>query len=350
MKGKISVAVAVAALVLSSCAHKSEVVTFSRPVKLYTVESMRYFERNYPGVVKSEHISNLAFKMSGQLVKLNVENGQRVAKGELIAEIDPIDYNLQLDAARAAYVNSKSQLERYSRLIAKQAISQQEYESVQAAYKRDKSTYDNAASMVRETKLYAPFSGIIERRYVDNYQRVQPSEPVVRLIDPGALEVDFTLPENNIDLMKAVDKRFYITFEAYPAVKFKAKVTKFVDASPDGSGVPVTVALDDSAFDIAKYTVRPGFSAEVTLSIVNDEAEDLTAVPVTALRGGLTGSADSVWVYDKRDSTVTLHGISTGELFGKDMISVTSGLVPGDEVVTAGVYQLVNGEKVRPLR
>ncbi len=204
--------------------------------------------------------------------------------------------------------------------------------------------------MVRETKLYAPFSGIIERRYVDNYQRVQPSEPVVRLIDPEALEVDFTLPENNIDLMKSGDKQFYITFEAYPATRFKAKVTKFVDASPDGSGVPVTVALDDPSFDIRKYTVRPGFSAEVTLSIVNDDAADITAVPVTALRGGLTGSADSVWIYNKRDSTVTLHGVTTGELFGKDMISVTDGLVPGDEVVTAGVYQLVDGEKVRPLR
>lgn len=342
---------AIAALpALLSCTGKSGVVTFSRPVKLYEVESMRFLERNYPGVVKSERTSNLAFKMSGQLVKLNVENGQRVAKGEFIAEIDPIDYNLQLDAARAAYINSKSQLERYSRLIAKQVISQQEYESVQAAYKRDKSNFDNAMSMVRETKLYAPFSGIIERRYVDNYQRVQPSEPVVRLIDPEALEVDFTLPENNIDLMKSGDKQFYITFEAYPATRFKAKVTKFVDASPDGSGVPVTVALDDPSFDIRKYTVRPGFSAEVTLSIVNDDAADITAVPVTALRGGLTGSADSVWIYNKRDSTVTLHGVTTGELFGKDMISVTDGLVPGDEVVTAGVYQLVEGEKVRPLR
>ena len=342
---------AIAALpALLSCTGKSGVVTFSRPVKLYEVESMRFFERNYPGVVKSERTSNLAFKMSGQLVKLNVENGQRVAKGEFIAEIDPIDYNLQLDAARAAYINSKSQLERYSRLIAKQAISQQEYESVQAAYKRDKSNFDNAMSMVRETKLYAPFSGIIERRYVDNYQRVQPSEPVVRLIDPEALEVDFTLPENNIDLMKSGDKQFYIPFEASPATRFKAKVTKFVDASPDGSGVPVTVALDDPSFDIRKYTVRPGFSAEVTLSIVNDDAADITAVPVTALRGGLTGSADSVWIYNKRDSTVTLHGVTTGELFGKDMISVTDGLVPGDEVVTAGVYQLVDGEKVRPLR
>ncbi len=294
---------AIAALpALLSCTGKSGVVTFSRPVKLYEVESMRFFERNYPGVVKSERTSNLAFKMSGQLVKLNVENGQRVAK------------------------------------------------SVQAAYKRDKSNFDNAMSMVRETKLYAPFSGIIERRYVDNYQRVQPSEPVVRLIDPEALEVDFTLPENNIDLMKSGDKQFYITFEAYPATRFKAKVTKFVDASPDGSGVPVTVALDDPSFDIRKYTVRPGFSAEVTLSIVNDDAADITAVPVTALRGGLTGSADSVWIYNKRDSTVTLHGVTTSELFGKDMISVTDGLVPGDEVVTAGVYQLVEGEKVRPLR
>ena len=78
MSRNLSAAVVATAFALFSCAPRNEVVTFARPVKLYRVESMRSFERNYPGVVGSEHVSNLAFKMSGQLIKLNVENGQTV--------------------------------------------------------------------------------------------------------------------------------------------------------------------------------------------------------------------------------------------------------------------------------
>lgn len=349
MKNSILLIVGVGAMLLSSCARHVEPTTFQRPVKLYRVQSMRLFERTYPGVVKSRQTVTLAFKMSGQLINVGVTNGQKVDKGSLIAQVDPTDYRLALESARAAYLNSKSQLERYSRLITRQAISEQEYESAKAAYERDKSTYDNATDMLGQTKLFAPFSGIIENCYVDNYQRIQAAEPIVKLINPDNLEVNFTMPENNIDLMKAPRKEFFITLEAYPTVRFKAKVIKFVDASPDGVGVPVTVAFDDASFSAARYDVRPGFSADVTLSIVNDMLSDITAIPITALRSSLDGKSDSVWVYNKADSTVTLKGIETGELFGKDMIAVTEGLVPGQEVVTAGVYQLVDGQKVKPL-
>lgn len=350
MKKSIFVILGVGAMLLSSCAQQAEPTTFQRPVKLYRVQSMRLFERTYPGVVKSRQTVTLAFKMSGQLTNVGVSSGQKVSKGTLIAEIDPTDYKLTLESARAAYLNSKSQFERYSRLITRQAISEQEYESAKAAYKRDRSNYDNATSMLGQTKLFAPFSGIIENCYVDNYQRIQAAEPIVKLINPDDLEVDFVMPENNIDLMKAPHKEFFVTLEAYPTVRFKADMIKFVDASPDGVGVPVTVAFDDASFSAAKYDVRPGFSADVTLSIVNDMASDITAIPITALRGSLDGDADSVWVYNKADSTVMLRGIETGELFGKEMIAVTQGLAPGEEVVTAGVYQLVDGQKVRPLK
>lgn len=353
MKSSIFSAFAAMTAVLSfqSCAEQNQIKTFDRPVRLYDVESMHVFERNYPGVVSSETTSNLAFKMSGQLIRLDVEDGMSVKKGDFIAKIDPIDFKLQVDAARAAYVNSKSQLERYERLVEKQAISRQEYEGVQATYRRDKSNYENARTMLRETELYAPFSGIIEHCYVDNFQRVQASETVVRLIDPNALQIDFTLPDNNIKLLKANDVKFYVTFEAFPTTMFEAKIKKIVEASPDGTGIPVSVVIDDKSFNTTEYTVRPGFSATVTLKITNEERKDYTSVPLSALRSSLTGDkADSVWVYNPQDSTVSLRGITTGELFGTNRIAVTSGLEPGEKVVTAGVYQLVEGQKVRPLK
>lgn len=336
---------------LASCSGKKQPVqTFERPVKLYTAESLRFLTRSYPGIVKAEQTSNLAFKMGGQLIKLNVENGQKVTKGEFIAQIDPIDYTLQLESAKAAYINSKSMLERYQRLVAKQAISQQEFESIQANYIRDKSNYENAVSMVGETKIYAPFSGIIEKRFVDNYQRVQPAEPVVKLINPSNLEVYFTLPENNISAMRNANKQFYVEFEAYPAQLFTAKVTKFVDASPDGSGVPVTVVVDDAAYNQQKYNIRPGFSCTVILKTENTDMRDVVSVPITAIKSNIETAKDSVWVYNSAKKDVEIRGVKLGDLFGSDMVVIESGLEPGEKVVSAGVTQLVNGQQVNVLQ
>lgn len=337
-------------VILTSCGQEQQVTTFERPVKLYKVESLGYITKSYTGKVVAEQISNLAFKMGGQLVKLNVEDGQKVTKGEFIAEIDPIDYSLQLDAAKAAYINSKAQLERYQKLIAKQAISQQQLEGAQANYARDKSNYDNAISMVGETKIYAPFSGIIEKRLVDNFQRVQPAEPVVKLVNLNQLEVSFILPESNISYMSSPDKEFFVQFETYPDVQFKAKVTKFVESSPDGSGVPVTVVIDDSRFNLQTYNIKPGFSCMVFLKIKNTSLKDVTAVPITAIYSNLGTTGDNVWVYNRATSTVELQKVSIGELFGKDMIVINSGLKPGDEIVSAGVSHVVNGQKVKVLK
>lgn len=333
-----------------SCRTEESVKTFERPVKVFKTQSLEYLSNSYVGTVASDEISNLAFKMPGQIIQLPIENGQRVRKGELIAAIDPRDYQLQLESSKANFITSKSQLERSENLVAKDAISRQQYEAVEAAFARDKSAYENAQIMVSETKIYAPFSGIIEKRYVENYQRVQASETVVKLIDPANLEVNFTLPESNITYMSAPSKEFFVEFETYPGVQFKAKVTKFVDVSVGGSGVPVTVVIDDDKFDLSKYIIRPGFSCSVTLRIDNSTQDGVTYIPISAIYNNVGSKGDSVWIYNPTDKRVSLKGITTGELFGNDFIVVKSGITPGDDVVSAGVYQLENGQKVKLLK
>lgn len=332
------------------CKPKEKVQTFERPVKLYKTKALQYYTTSYVGTVKSDEISNLAFKMSGQLRKLSVVEGEKVSKGQFIAEIDPIDYNLQLESSKAAYVNSKSQLERYEKLVAKDAISRQQFESAQANFVRDKSAYETAKSMLSETKIYAPFSGIIEKKFVENYQRIQPTEPVVRLINPSNLEITFTLPESNIAYMSAPSKQFYVEFEAYPGVQFNAKVTKFVDSSVDGSGVPVTVIIDDSKFNLEKFIIRPGFSCTIFLRLDNKSATGTTSIPISALYSSPETGKDGVWLYNSKTNTVELKDVTTGELFGSDNIVIKDGIEPGAEIVSAGIYQLVDNQKVKVLK
>lgn len=334
---------------LASCGGgKTAVTTFPVPVEVTKAKSMEFINNSFTGVVKSVQTSNLAFKTGGQLIKLNVEEGDKVTKGQFIAEVDPIDYKLKLEAAKAAYIKSKSQLDRFTRLIERDAISKQEFEGVQAAYANDKANYENAVSMVQETKIYAPFDGIIEKRFVENFQRVQPTEPIVSLINPNDVEMRFTLSESLFPLMSAEEKQFFVRFEAYPNHKFKAKLTKFVNSS-NGGGFPVTVKIDDPEFSITKFNIKPGFSCTVYIEVQNQDYKNLVSVPVTAVASDMSTNQSYVWVYNPTTSEVTKTNVSVGGLYGSSDVIVKEGLKPDEMIVTAGVYSLQNGQKVKVL-
>lgn len=119
--------------------------------------------KSYSGVVSPDQFSDLAFKMSGPLVAMNVLEGQRVKKGQVVAEIDPTDYKLDYDAKRASFQKAASQMQRAEKLLAKNAISMQEFETTQASYTNAKSAFEDAQNTLNDTKLRAPFDGFIQK-------------------------------------------------------------------------------------------------------------------------------------------------------------------------------------------
>lgn len=322
--------------------------TVVRPVNVYKVESLGYVDRNFVGVVTAENYTNLAFTVSGQLIRLNVDNGQKVSKGDVIAVIDPRDFQLQVDLSKAELQTSQSQLSRNERLYAKQAVSKQDYEIAETNYARAKAAYDNARYKLNDTRLLAPFNGIIETKFVENFQTVSVGQSIVKLVDPKIINVQFILPENSIEIMNMKDKTFKVEFDNYKGQFFTAELKEYVEASADGSGVPVTLKITDPAFSVAKYkNVSPGFSCLVKLDINNPGYETVCAVPVTAVFTPAGTQDQCVWVV--KDSKVEARKVRIGELFGTDMVIIETGLIPGEEVVVAGVYQIVDGQQVTVL-
>ena len=103
---------AMIAAVFCSCGQQPAQERGPRPVKLAEVTSLSRIEKSYSGVVSPDQFSDLAFKMSGPLVAMNVLEGQRVKKGQVVAEIDPTDYKLDYDAKRASFQKASSQMQR----------------------------------------------------------------------------------------------------------------------------------------------------------------------------------------------------------------------------------------------
>ena len=171
----------VMALLITSCGQKQKGSnTLIRPVKTAQVISQSVISKDYSGIVDAVEYLRLAFRVSGQIISLPVVEGQRVKKGQLIAAIDPRDISLQYADDKAAYETAAAQVERNKRLLGRQAISVQEYEISVANYQKAKSTYELSGNNMRDTRLTAPFEGSIEKRLVENYQRVNAGEGVVR--------------------------------------------------------------------------------------------------------------------------------------------------------------------------
>lgn len=319
-----------------------------RPVKVVKVESLDAINKLYTGIVEAEEYSNLAFKLSGPLISMNVDEGQKVKKGQIIAAVDPLDYRLQYEANRAAYLTAKSQLERNKRLLSMQAISQQEYEIAEANYIKGNSAYETSANTLEDTKLRAPFDGFVEKKFVENYQKVSPGEAIVKLVNPNKLAVGFTLPETSVDLTR-VPMTVTVEFDTYKGIWFKAKVKEFIDASPDGMGIPVKLLIDDSRFSRDKHIIYPGFSCKVNLKIETTE-EDSYIIPMSALFKDVNTGETCVWIYDAQTETVKRKPVVIGQLFGSDKIMVQKGLTNEDMIVVAGANYVTEGQKVKVLK
>ena len=165
--------VLIVVFLLGACARRQPVPETVRPVKVTTAAGAAVIDKDFAGLATPDDAVNLAFKLPGQVLDVPVAQGESVKKGALLAELDPRDIELQVSADRSAFEEARSQMQRMQRLLEHEAVSRQEFESAQTRYAQVKSAYENSLGLLKETKLRAPFASVVERKFVDNYERVQ---------------------------------------------------------------------------------------------------------------------------------------------------------------------------------
>lgn len=347
MRRLIVCALALPLLTLVSCWDAPTPRSFTRPVKLTAVTSLATYDKDFVGVVSAEQYTDLAFQVPGLIERTYVNEGSFVKKGQLLAQIDPSDIRLQANSDLAQYQTTKSIMERTERLLSKQAISVQEAEIARSNFTRAKSQYEYALNQLSYTKLKAPFSGNIEKKYVENYQKVNAGQAIYKLINPDVLEVKFTLPESDVDMIR-LKNSYYVEFDNFRGEIFEARIKEVVDASVDGAGIPITLAITDKRFNPEKYNVKAGFSCRVKVNIDNAKIlKDYVIVPLSAVFQKPNNATDNyVWIYDAKQNVVKSQKVDLEGLHGSSTIIIKSGLSVGDKVVSAGVYQIVDNQKV----
>lgn len=333
--------VCLAFLSLNSCSSGPTPVPIlpPRPVHTVKVASLETLNKTYSGIVEAEQFSILAFKISGTLTELNVKTGQTIPQGYLIARINPTDYRLNYQTAETNYETAKAIYNRTRRLQEQNATALQNLEISQADFIQAGSAVNIARNTLDYTRLTAPFSGIIEQKYVENFQQVLTGQSIVKLINPGKLQVRFILPETAIQLI-STPKRIYVRFDTQQEIWYETEVKEYIYSS-DGTGIPVTLRITDPRFHPQTEEVYPGFSCQVLFKIENTIA-DKFIIPSSAIyyKDGLS----FVWLVDKAGTSVHLHPVKAIRFEDKALIQ--EGLNSNDIIVTAGVSDLKEGQKV----
>ncbi len=319
-----------------------------RPVKAMIVGSaVDLAGQGYPATTKASREAEISFRVGGPLIKTNVIEGAKVNKGDLVAEIDPRDYKLAEQAARAHYEQAKAEAERYERLWKKGSVAKNDYDRKHAAYLITKAAWEDAVNNLNDTKLHAPFTGYYGPKIVDVGQEVQPKQPITTISNLSIIEVATTIPEKLAVKFRNFES-YEVAFDAYPDQVFKATL-KEMGKVPTPEGYPLRLYLDYKfdPNDHSQPKISAGMSCRVNIILKNaEDAHDLV-VPTSAVFEGETDSSPSVWILEGKDTfTVKKQHVKLGGFADRNHILVLSGLKAGQKIVVAGAKRLVEGEKV----
>ena len=173
---------------------------------------------------------------------------------------------------------------------------------------------------------------------------MESGQTILRLVNPVSTTVEFTISEKSISLLSDTTTRYYVRFDNYPRHQFSARLHTYAKTASDASGFPVSLKLNKN--DLDGYRITPGMTCQVMIRTADNATGELE-IPLTAVYAP-AGGGTYVWVVDA-ESRVELRPVVLGELLGRDMVSVSKGVSSGEEVVSAGVYRLREGEQVKIL-
>ncbi|RLD37400.1 MAG: hypothetical protein DRI89_15240 [Bacteroidetes bacterium] len=303
--------------------------------------------KGFPGVTKESQESKMSFRVGGPIIKYNVVEGAKVNKGDLIAEIDPRDFRVAVQSTEARYNQTKAESERFHRLWKKGSVAKNDYDRKYANYLEAKAAWEDAKNALKDTKLYAPFTGFYGPKMVDVGEDVRKKETITTLVDLSVIEVNTTIPEQLAVKFRDFEK-YEVRLETYPDILFGVTL-KELEKKPTAEGFPLHLYLDhvNKPNDKTQTKVAAGMSCRVNIILKqNDNDVARVIIPLTAVFEGELDKSTSVWIINPDNNTVTKQNVIIGDLVGNDAILITEGLSLGQQIVIAGVHRLTEGDKV----
>lgn len=355
-------------LALVACSKKEQITKDEvRPVKAMQIASSKPFGgRWFPGKATATQEANLSFRIPGTVERIPVDVGALVKQGDLLARLDPQDYQVELNNARAQMSKASAGLDlaeseyaRVARVFEKDpgAVSKSmvdvrkaELDTAKAQIVSAQAALEKAKDNLSYTFLKSPFDGVVVERFVEQFEDVQAQQPIIRVLDTSSIEFTVQIPETLMQYIEIVSSAgAHVVFDAYPDFKVAARIKEIgLEASKTTRTYPVTLTMDQPD----GFKILPGMAGkaqgdkESKAKVAADAGLVGIEIPISATFAD-DGGKTFVWVVDEQTKKVSRQEVQVVNL--TEQGALVSGLETGDWIVTAGANSLVEGQQVRIL-
>ncbi len=340
-----------APLLLIGCGEDAAVVSAPRPALVVQPQATGASAASYPGEVRARLEPQLAFRMPGKVSKRLVEEGERVKANQPLAELDPQDVRLQVQASRAQLAAAQANLalvtaerERAQKLLDRQMVSHSLYDNAQNLYhagqarlNQARAELEVAGNQVEYAVLRAPQDGVVAKRLVEVGQVVAAGQTVFSLAVDGEREVQIGLPEQQFAQV-AVGQPVTVELWSHPGQRYEGRIREL---SPSADPHSRTFAAR-IAFTGRDTPAQLGQSAQVFLA---PATQTTLSLPLSALNA--EAGQRYVWRVNS-DSRLQRVDVRVGP-YGSDRVPVLEGIAATDWIVAAGGHVLRDGQQVRPV-
>ncbi|PMH46719.1 efflux transporter periplasmic adaptor subunit [Vibrio sp. 10N.286.49.B3] len=343
---KLSLLLTASALLLTGCnAEKVQPEALSKPlVKVMQLGSAERRDSLYfPAIANASDRSRLSFRVAGEVSQIPIKEGDSVKKGDVIAILDPTDFKLDVDNARAKYTVADSQYRRSQPLVKKGLLAKSQFDELAAQRQIALSELDLAKLHLSFTKLIAPVDGIISRINAEQYENIQVGQQILNIHSVDFVDIFIQLPDRlHTSQEPDLDESHLTAVVRVPSGnEYPATVKEFTTEPDPATGtftVTLTIPMPENEY------LLDGMPVEVTAKggdIGLNLAESIL-VPIEAIFNpdGQALNRDNmfVWVLNG-DNTVSQRQVQVGQAT-KSNIHIIGGLSSSDTVVIAGITRL----------
>ncbi|WP_294819858.1 efflux RND transporter periplasmic adaptor subunit [uncultured Flavobacterium sp.] len=276
---------------------------------------------------------------NGRVVRVLVDEGDRVRKGQVLAVIKGDQLNIELQNAQAAYQNAMTDSQRYENAFKTGGVTKQQLDQAKLSLVNAKARLDQARITLGDASIKSSINGIVNKRSVEPGTVVSPGTVLFELVDVSKLKLKVTVNEQQVATLKQ-GAMVPVKASVFPDKEFKGKVT-FIAPKADASlNFPVEIEIAGNPGN----EIKAGMYGSVVFGSGKSQAA-VTMIPRNAFVGGVGNNQ----VFVVNDSMAKLTKVTAGRILGEN-VEVLSGLKEGDVVVTSGQINLQDGTKVSPVK
>lgn len=335
-------------VVLSACSHHDKPVVqppVRVEVKVAGASSASASAQTYSGTVESADASSVSFSVPGTITKIYVEEGQKVTKGQLLAQVKSESLINSRNIAQAELEEARDAYQRLKKLHDADALPDIKWVEIQSKLKQAENAAALADRAVGDASLRSPISGYVSQKFADDGQTVVPAEPVLKIVNLDKLQVAISVPEDEISSF-GPSATATVTFDVADNLTVTGKIgQKGVVADPLTRSYSVKFDIDN-----AGGKILPGMIGSVNVrGLESDTVSSGLSAIILPSQAVLLSADNRQFVWIVKDGKAERKFVVADEL-SADGVRVNSGLEAGDSVIVAGMQKVGTGSAVTVIR